>query len=130
MIRSGGECTASRQEGEDTRPEDQSPPDDVARPAAKKKRNMCTLGQEERNNAQRGGQGLCGRSHIDMRKQAIRMHEEGKKVSAIRRELLQRYPYTKLPGPRAIQKWVSQKEEIQSAARSEDASMRNLSSPA
>jgi hypothetical protein len=53
------------------------------------------------------------------------MHEEGKKVSAIRRELLQRYPNTKLPGPRAIQKWVSQKEEIQRAARSEDASMRN-----
>ena len=121
MIRSGGECTASRQEGEDTRPEDRSPTDDVARHAPKKKRNMCTLAQEERNNAQRGGQGFYGRSDIDMRKQAIRMHEE----SAIRRELLQRYPNTKLPGPRAIQKWVSQKEEIQSAARSEDASMRN-----
>ena len=95
MIRSGGECTASRKEGEDTRTEDQSPTDDVASHALKKKRNMCTLAQEERNNAQRGGQGLYGRSHTDMRKQAIRMHEE----SANRRELLQRYPYTKLPGP-------------------------------
>ena len=61
-----------------------------------------------------------------MRKQAIRMHEE----SAIRRELLQRYPNPKLPGARAIQKWVSQKEEIQRTARSEDATMRNRSSPA
>ena len=97
MIRSGGECTASRTEGEDTRTEDQSPPDDVARHAPKKKRNMCTLSQEQRKNAQRGGQGLCGRSHIDVRKQAIRMHVE----SAIRRELLQRYPNPKLPRPRA-----------------------------
>ena len=97
MIRSGGECTASRTEGEDARPEDQRPPDDAARHAPNKKRNMCALAQEERNNAQRGGQGLPGRSDIDMRKQAIRMHEE----SAIRRELLQRYPNPKLPGPRA-----------------------------
>ena len=60
MIRSGGECTASRTEGEDTRTEEQSPPDDVARHAPKKP-NMYTLAQEERNNAQRGGQGLYGR---------------------------------------------------------------------
>ena len=130
MIRSGGECAASRTEGEHNRSEDQSPTDDVASHAPKKKRNMCTLAQEERINAQRGGQGLYGPSDIDMRKQAIRMREEGRKASAIRRELLQRYPYTKLPGPRAIQKWVSQKEEIQRAARSEDATMRNRSSVA
>ena len=70
------------------------------------------------------GKGKYGRSDMNMRKLAIRLSEQGKNTPSTLESLRQTFPNTKLPGKRAIQKWIQNKEQIVAHAESGDAQMR------
>ena len=96
----------------------------------KKKRKRDTLAEKEQKAAREGGKGKYGRSDMSMRKLAIRLSEQGKNTPSILESLRQTFPNTKLPGKRAIQKWIQNKEQIVAHAESGDAQMRKRTSPA
>lgn len=86
--------------------------EDAEKAALKRKRKKQTLGDEECQLARRGGQGALGRSDIEMRKKAVELKERGWNIGAIISHLNAQYPNTKIPGKRAIQKWIKEKEEV------------------
>ena len=67
---------------------------------------------------------------MNMRKLAIRLSKQGENTPSILESLRQTFPNTKLPGKRAIQKWIQDKEQIVAHAESGDAQIWKRTSPA
>ena len=72
----------------------------------------------------------AGSNVFNMRKLAIRLSEQGENIPGVLESLRQTFPNTKLPGKRAIQKWIQNKEQSVAHAESGDAQMRKRTSPA